>query len=399
MKAFCNWILLIVTIFALGGITASAQTSYYPPTPPQGPAPASGNTVIPVDLFLSSQVYGTIDAAVKKNNDSHQHGHTGTFIKATKTRYSPWMYATQYSDQPNESVARTSYLITYGLSDISYCTSSGCISYPFSRTVSQAIDIDISCEGFYTGTGTLTATNRVAKAYLEPDHDLLEDTLGGILWGNIIPNLVDSAITGQLRNLYYGTNSAPIKDIHGQPISCNRLGVTASPNQPNWETINYDYIRPIRGPFTGVPQIAVRVLQVRRLTLHNRNGEVGDPLENPTLVLWAGWSRISIPLGPMSEGQVYTVPASSPAVFAPMPPINDQLVLIANMVYRGNEDSTFDIFDKSINYGSGTQKFNTPKIWFELDPQISRKPIEFRGDAYEVTLQITVPQSIFRAAF
>ena len=77
MQVYAIRVLKIATVLAIaavwtgGGITASAQytyDNYYPPTPPQGPPAASGNTFITVDTFITPEVYGRIDRAIHDNN-------------------------------------------------------------------------------------------------------------------------------------------------------------------------------------------------------------------------------------------------------------------------------------------------------------------------------------------
>jgi hypothetical protein len=117
-------------------------------------------------------------------------------------------------------------------------------------------------------------------------------------------------------------------------------------------------------------------------------------VETPGLQLWANNSATSLVLPPMMEGQTF-VPTTNAAVQTPIP-ANGQLVLIANMVYQGlpQEDSTYAVFDKSTNFGSGTQTLAMPKTWTDFTPVLrpGTKPIvvSMIGEGYEVTLGISV---------
>jgi len=446
MQIHAGRMLAIATVFAIaafctgGGVTASAQytyDNYYAPTPPQGPPlPGASSQFITVDTFITPEVYGRIDQAISDNNRCYLPAKFGAascfraegvddndkciwgctkngvfvhrptsaaIITATKKRYSPWLFQTLYPDRPNDHVALVSYFVIYNLSQIWGCSGPVCFDYPFSRTVSQSIDLYISCDGWQTGTGGLAVTSVLAPAYMDPDHSVLEDTLFGILWNNVVPNYVDSRIRSALSTFGAGTKKKPLgtTDSNGvfQPMVCNRLGVTSFSDAPALESINFDYVRPPRFPPLALNQITVRVIQVRRLTVHDTWGSViRYATENPQLEFYAGYSKLVLTLPPMLEGQIYFAPSTA-TLSVPVPPNTGQLVLIATMweLTHNIRDPMFAVFDKNTNFGSGIRALNTPKIWFELNP-IFRKPLLMRANGYEVTVQITTP-SLTTATF
>ncbi|HYR86140.1 MAG TPA: hypothetical protein VE422_18785 [Terriglobia bacterium] len=423
-------VFVIIAVLTGGAVTANAQynyDNYYPPTPPQGPPAASGNTSITIDSFITPEVFGRIDQAISDNNSCYSRVKSGAascfratgvddndkciwgctkngvfiprptsaaIITVTKKRYSPWLAQTLYPDRPNENQALISYFMIYNLSQIWGC-SGVCFDYPFSRTVSQSIDLYMACAGWQTGTGGLTVTTVLAPAYMDHDHSLLEDTLFGILWNNVIPGFVDSRIRSALSSFGAGTSSKKLgtTDSDGvfHPTLCNRLGVSSFSDAPSLESVNFDFIRPPRFP-NLLQQITVQITQVRRLSVHDFNGGViRYPTEYPQLEFYAGYSKLVLTLPPMLEGQTY-FPTATAAVSVPVPPSTGKLVLIATMWETAHNirDPGFVVFDSSSNWGSGTRTLNTPKIWFELNP-IFRKPILMRAKGYELTLQITTP--------
>jgi hypothetical protein len=430
--------LAIATVFAIaavwtgGGVTASAQynyDNYYPPTPSQGPPLASGNTSITIDTFITPEVFGRIDQAISDNNSCYGLAKSGApscfrnqgvddndrciwgctkngvfiprptsaaIISATKKRYSPGLEQTLYPDRPNENVANITYFLIYNLSHIWGCSGPVCHDYPFDRTVSQSIDLYFACQGWQTGTGNLAVTTVVAPAYMDPNHSILEDTLFGILWNNVIPSYVDSRIRASLSSFGAGTSSKPIgtTDPDGtfHPKLCNRLGVSAFADAPQLESVNFDFIQGPRILPYLLQQITVRVTQVRRLTVHDLyGGVIRYATEYPQLELYAGYSHLVLTLPPMLENQTY-FPPSNAFVSVPVPPSTGRLILIATMWETASytRDPTFAVFDKNSNWGGGTRTLNTPKIWFELNP-LFRKPILMRANGYEVTLQIVTP--------
>jgi len=435
MKPNTSRILAIASVVAIsviwiGAATANAQSDlppgqhyYYPATPPQGPPPASGGPSLSVDVIFTVPLNVKVDQMVSDNNQCYwpakigapscfrdgiqdsdhciwgcmKGGHfisrpeAGAIISVSKTRYSPWMYATQYSDRPNQNVALTTYSLTYNVSGIFGCSGGVCVDYPFSRTLGQSIDIYTSCQNYWTATGVLTQTTVISAPVLDTDHSLLEDTIGGILFNNVIPNFVDSEIRAALGGAS-GTISGPIPSLATGTIACNRLGVFTFPGDPKSDAITFDFIRP-RVLLAAAPQITVQVTQVRRLPLHYLDGSpIYYPTESPRLELYAGHSKLVVSLPQMVENQTFFV-GSGGTVSIPAP--SDQLVLVANMRddTHNTLDSTYAVFDKTSNFGNGTQLITSPKVYFMLDPRISRKPIIMYGKGYEITLRISAPFS------
>jgi hypothetical protein len=394
-----------VATVTLASGTASAQSNYYPPTPAQGPPPnlSEGSANLTIDTFITRHccdpttgaadgVYDQIEQAIAANNAAYGTGSTGAVVTATKTRYAPWMYSTQSTDSPNQRVVLTSYFITYDISNIYWHG----VSYPFSRTAGQSIDIQVSCEGWYPwyqGQGQLTLTSIVSPVALDAGHSVLEDTFGGILWNNAIPDYVDSQISAKLSRFPSGTHKTPLG------FSCNTLGTQAFSDNPKLDEVLWDFVRP-KFPGNGntvLNQLSVLVTKVRRLTVHNlSNAPIYYAVENPRLELYVGYKHLAVELPQMLEGQEF-FPGSSAIVSVPMPPVTAQYagqnVIIANMwqVPQDIEDSTFLVFDKATNFGVGTRLVDTPKIWSYLNPLVSRKPIIVRSNGYEVTLQISGP--------
>jgi hypothetical protein len=295
-------------------------------------------------------------------------------ISASLQGWPASMSQTQYSDRPNQKIATIHYIATYTVSDIE--------NYPFSRTITQSIEMDASCEQWYTGQGALTFTAKVQPAYLEGDHSFVEDAVGALLNG-AIPSYVDSQIRQALSSFPSGsiTNSTA--------LVCSTLGVA-----PGGTAVVFDgAARVLNTSF--LPQISVRIMQVRRLTTHDLTGAVVYyPLETPNIELYAGFSRLQLNLPQMVEGQVY-IPPSNAVIQTPVPPDTGQLVLIGNTRYNEmyTEDSQFAVFTKASNFGNGTQLLSIPKTWSAWN-SIIKKPIWYRTGGYELTLQITVQSPI-----
>jgi hypothetical protein len=217
---------------------------------------------------------------------------------------------------------------------------------------------------------------------LEGDHSFVEDAVGALLNG-AIPDYVDGKIRQALSSFPSGsmTNSTP--------FVCSSLGVA-----PGGTAVVFDgSIRIINTSF--IPQISVRVMQVRRLSTRDSHGAVVYyQVETPNIELYAGFSRLQLNLPQMVEGQLY-IPPSTAVVQTPVPPDNGQLVLIGNTRYNEAyiEDSQFAVFGKATNFGNGTQVLSIPKTWSSWNP-VTNKPMWIRSGGYEVTLQISVPTPV-----
>ena len=380
--------------------SASAQSYYYPPTPSQGPPPNQSDSshAFTIDTFITRHccdettgakdgLYDQIEQAIAENNAAYGVASTGAVVTATKTRYSPTMWATQYTNRPNQNIVRISYYIDYEITDIYWHG----VPYPFSRTAGQSIDIDISCEGWYPwyqGKGKLTLTSHVAAPVLDTDHSIIEDTIGGILWRNVLPQYVDSQITAKLTGFGKGTHS------RGLGFDCNTLGRQSFPDSPQLDQVLWDLLQPGFLASTLRPQLSVRVLQVRRLTARDLYyNPLYYAVETPRLEVWVGYNnRITIDLPEMVEGQIY-VPDASAVVSMPVPPSNAQIqgrvVIIANtQIGDSIEDTAVLTFDKAASWGVGTPIVNTQKLWWYRS-RFSLKPILMRSDGYEVTLQVS----------
>ena len=384
---------LAVTLVCLSAArTAGAQGAPPAQGPPSPSATASGGLG---QSSITATIKGVIDQKVNEENAALtytkcinlSYPFTGQYcfqahkavISASLQGWPAFMSQTQYPDRPNQKIAVMYYNATYTVSDIE--------NYPFSRTITQSIEMDASCEQWYTGRGALTFTAHVQPAYLEGDHSFVEDAVGALLNG-AIPNYVDSKVRQALSSFPSGSTTNPT------PFVCSSLGVA-----PGGTAVVFDgAARTINTSF--IPQISVRVVQVRRLSTRDLQGAVVYyPVETPNIELYAGFSYLHLNLPQMVEGQVY-IPPSTAIVQTPVPPDTGQLVLIGNTRYNEAyiEDSQFAVFGKASNFGNGTQVLSIPKKWPGWNP-VTNKPMWIRSGGYEVTLQITVPTPVVFGSF
>ncbi|HJT86593.1 MAG TPA: hypothetical protein VJ732_02030 [Bryobacteraceae bacterium] len=377
---------ILAAAAAIAAVVLSAGTPALAQPPAQGPAQPSPNALTLEGSGITAILQNNINQGVAAANASlaANKNYHATISWSSDTWF-PYMLQTQYKDRPNEFYVNKPFILTFDVSNISAKVAGVWVSYPFDRTISQSINVQIFCEGWQNGKGVLTYKAVFDPPYLDPDHSVLEDFLGL----DFVPNYVDSKIQGALGSFPAGTQNTST----GQ--ACYSLGVPT----PAADAYEVDLQPTHRVVVATLPfsEMTVRILQVTRLTLHNRYGVVYEQVETPHLDFWAGWSRLHLDLPPMVEGQAY-VPTTNAVLQTPVPPDSGQLVLIADMTYDGvsQEDSTFAVFGKSGNFGNGTQSIPTPKTWSE-PPVNGGKPIFVTGNGYQLVVQIVSPLNLTRA--
>ena len=358
-------------VFTTGTTIANVQGTWGTPPPAEGPPLATLNAPLGLSVtdllrLASGGVQGAVTAANEKTND-----YSVSFSYVTS---SPVMLATQYEDRPNEFYASIPFDLTYTVS----------INYGGpTLTITQSSDIEVSCEGWQTGSGTVLAQIVFEPAYFDPEQ-----------YNNVITGAVQQRIQAAVSGLPLGPRTL-FKDAN----LCSTLGAyTSAQNGNAGDEIVYDY--PVTPRASVTPPISVTVLQVQRLTAEQGGVPEYEAIEQPYLQLWANETFFSLSLPPMTEGQIY-VPSNA---VVQTNPLNDQLLLIADMQYSGftlpigQSDATFTAFGRSNSFGSGTVALQTPKSWEVVGPTLpgSNKPNVFPVTmaGYELTLQISVPPQL-----
>jgi hypothetical protein len=345
---------IVAALVVLGG-PAQAQ---YPPA--QGPAQPSKNA-----HNLETSEYTFLLGAIIKNaiNTENKKLPVGSLSWAADMP-SPYVIQTLNQDRPNEFYVDIPELLTYTYS-----------AGPVSLNFTQSADFSVSCEGWQTGSGTLTVSVNVQQAQFDPDQ---------------VPAQVLPVIQSLLQSVTSGTSTIRA----GQACSSLGLGSTTKSGQSDY-AILYDTPTAKFRPPTGQIGVTVRVLKVTRLA----NGGHYEAMETPQLTLWAFYSSLQLDLPAMTEGQTY-VPATSAVVETPVPSASGELVVIASMTYSDlqNEDTTFAVFGHSSNFGSGTQNLVTPKKYPipNPNPAATNKPIIATANGYQVALQIVGPPTSAR---
>lgn len=380
MKTRSNRKLTVATVWTAAALlisasaTGLAQGTWGTPPPPEGPPQALPTA--PHDIMTSFYT-DLVTLVIQRGLDKANAKLSGASVSFSAEMSSPYMTATQFRDRPNEFYANIPYNVTYTIKILSPVGPS--------PVITQSSNIEVSCDGWQTGSGVITSKIVFDPPYFDPEQ-----------YNNLITGALQSQIQAAMNSFPLGPVSLPTSIT---PQACGSLGAytlaqTGSSDSVYWDDPHRNFVSQTQGLIT------TRLLQVRRLALEDRGVTPEyQAVESPYLQLWANESFTSLSLPPMVEGQTF-VPADTVVTTAPL---NGQLVLIANMQYSGlglpigQVDATFAVFNKSSNYGNGTQTLDTPKSWEDVypPPPFGTKPIVVTttGAGYELTLQISAPTS------
>jgi hypothetical protein len=353
--------LAIANAVAAAVIFMGAPANAQPPA--QGPAAPSPNAF----PFQHSGVTNILSTAVNQAIAGASKQLPGLVsLSWSYDTWSPSVFQTQFQDRPNEFYVKIPYILTYTAS----------VPLVASLNFTQALDVDFYCEGWQTGQGKLTIKQVLYPPYFDQDQFSIPAEILQI------PSLVNPVIQAALAQFPSGTQTSTTSQ------ACYSLGASGDAYLVDLSPTTHR-VGGASAVASALSEIRVRVLQVSRST-----SAAYEPLEKPSLYLWAGFSTMRLDLPPMVPGQTF-VPTTNAVIQTPVPPDNGQLVLIADITYSDmmQEDSNYAVFGKSSNFGSGTQKLTTEKSWF-MPAQNGNKPYKVYVDGYAVTLQITTPGNL-----
>jgi hypothetical protein len=355
--------------------------------PAQGPPAASLNfqdvPVAAVSGMLLTVINAqlAIENAALAKDPSHQ-----AVISASIQAQTPYMSATDHTNQPNQFLADVPFTVTYHVSGIQVKILGQWVPYPFDRDITQAIDVEATCEGWFTGSGALTYNVITYPPVLVGDHSFAEDAVGSLLLG-VIPAYVDSVIRDALKSAPVGSTTV------GSGIACRSLGLDTRAQGFPFDSINYDPPGLHRIGGSVVQQIQVRVTKVKRLAVRDSDGvPVYGGVEVPQFDFYAGNSHVQIHLPGMVEGQTFT-PTTGNTAETPVPDASGLLVLISNLSSGNddvNADYAFQTFGVATAFGNGTHTFSIPKHWMQPVHPGSR-PTFGTAPGYEITVEVSTP--------
>ena len=368
-------------------LTVPAINAANPPA--QGPPPASSHAqslkVSDWTSVVQAVVTGTVD---KENANLANSNSYRALIQATAVQQTPIMTTTNYPNQPNEFVAQISYNVTYQVSQIQAHTALGWVSYPFDRTLTQQIDVYHGCEGWSTGSGAISTTIFSGPLFLQGPS--LAEEVFNILLLEVLPQYISSQINSTLGAFAASTAT------FGNGAACRSLGVLTTAADNNDDLVTYDPPVHVWPGSVPPPNITVRVTQIHRLQVLDADGKpVYNPIEQPHIDIYAGFTHLLLEVPPLTQGQTVTLTTNN-TLETPIPTNPEVLVLIAN-VSSGNDDVNADYSFRTFpgsGFGNGTEVMYTPKHWVQPVTQTGGKQVSATAPGYEITFEISTPGAI-----
>lgn len=350
--------------------------SCFAQSPPLGPPDIHvDNYDIGVGLLtgiVTVQVQQSIDAT----NASLENQKQGARVSALPLQFwTPYRTPTQYTDRPNQWYVTLP--VTVGVQ----------VHIPdwFDRQVYVPLNLNVSCEGWYTGSGVIQVDAVAGQPNFEGG-SWLEDAPG--------LSLIRDAVNNAVRSNF---NVPPATSTTFSQLKCNALGVL--PGQtPTDKLAAIIYGKPpAAGPThhpAGVellePALTVTFVGLKRLVARDlKNNILYSATENIVLETYADYTVHASPVLSMREND--QVPLTiTPVVF--QPPFLDPLVILANIQQEQTsvEDSAFAIWPKSLNFSPGTHTLTVTKTYTlppgtflgQTKPQFNYVP------AYELTYTV-----------
>jgi hypothetical protein len=279
------------------------------------------------------------------------------------TVYAPYRVASENKDRPNQ------YYIDLPI-DIEINVD---ITATSDRQIYFPLDLNISCDGWQTGKGSILILTQLGPSSIEG--------------GNIIEDIlqVRDYIDNQIRqNLVVPGNINILL-----PIPCETLGVV--PRVGNDVLFGYVAYDPpsskITLPDPLSPTLQVKLLRLKRLVARGNGAIIYNPSESITLKTYADFSFRLASLT-MKEGDDVALNVA-PIILTS--PLYDKLVLIANIMQlsSGQVDSTFDYTLASANYSPGIHTLQVMKTYVIQPGLGNSKPIYVQVPGYELTYSVS----------
>ncbi len=369
--------------------------------PAQGP-PLTSNNNKELGIFVLMNVIentiqknlDTVNAQTARKKDSTG---VGAHLSYTYKVFQPQMTSTTLLDAPNENEVHIPIIVTYTIDNISWHG----IGF-FSRTISQSIDVYVTCKNWFTSQGALNIYTKADRAFID-GHSFGEAALDFFI-GHSLTDYVDSKIRASLPGALQTATQIG-------SAQCNCLGLDPGTNQSNHYkdgTIKFEYRKPIfdgGGSTNILNTIDVNLLSIKRLTAHSfpDNSALYKPVEDIQLVFYVNQTSKVAHIAQIKEEEVRTLNLGN--ISFTKPANNGSTVIIAKIDQEpglNQSDSGFDVYYKDKNFGGGIQKLVVTKFYWQPPQHLPgggmTKPTKIIVPAYELTVNINVHNMVFNSA-
>jgi hypothetical protein len=361
-------VLSVLTLSFVSGLTFAQQAP-----PPLGPPTYRSEKVqLGVGLlsgFVKTKVAEIVIDANKKISQQTKR----VMVEAMPLKvFSPMRVATLNTNRPNQYYVRLPMGISVRVK----------IPLTTDRTIFIPFDLNLSCEGWQTGNGTVQIVGQTGPPSIEGGN-IIEDVL---MVKDVINNLIRSKLTlpGAIR--FALPNS-----------SCVTIGASRSQSVGDpFAFIAYD-------PASRFGSIADRAAQsvevtfkkLKRLRARNNDVILYQPIERILLETHANFVLNQSTLLVMREDDELDLTLPPAVVKAP----GDLLVIIANIQHQPTstpEDSAFVASTRSANFSPGVHTLQITKTFTKPPGPGQTKPVQLKLPAYELTYEVRYTPSAIR---
>ena len=385
--------------FTLLGCTFFSIAAFSQP-PAQGP-PLPINQNNNLGLFV---VMNTIENTIQKNLDTvnaqiarkKDSTNIGAHLSYTYKTYQPAMVASTLFDAPNQNEIHIPIIVTYTIDNISWHG----VGF-FSRTISQSIDVYITCKNWFTTQGALNIYTKVDRAFID-GHSFGEDALDFFI-GHYLTDYVDSKIRSALPGSLQPTTT--IGTSH-----CSCLGLNTGTNDADHYKDGYVIFEYRNLGFGNLPPtiyntIDVNLISIKRLTAHSYpDGKaLYKPMEDIQLVFYANQNSQVAHLMQVKEEEVRPLNLGNIRLFKAADYASTVLIARIDQSDGSNlSDSNFEVFYKNQNFGNGNQTLVVTKSYWQPPQHLpgggTTKPIKVTVPAYELTVNINFHNLVMSGA-
>jgi hypothetical protein len=355
---FIAWIAIFILAF-------SSLVQGQPP--PVGPASYRSDKSPQIGVgVLTNGVKAMVQKAVNDTNDYLQKQGKSIRVSALPLQsWAPSRFATQYTNRPNQYYVKLPTIIGINVS----------IPVVSDRQIYIPLDMNVSCDGWQTGSGVIRIDAQTGPASVEGGN-ILEEILS-----------VKDYITKQVESYVPSVTSTQTL-----PNSqCVTIGVPPSSQYPDPSFSFIAWDPPQRILATGasaLPPLEVTFMRLKRLTARGNNGILYYPTENIVLETYANYTYSQSAVLTMQEGDELNLNIAPAVVRSPL---LDSLVLIANINQQtttGLQDSAFAASFRSANFSPGVHTLQIPKRFIIPPSRQNPKPQQINVPAYELTYNV-----------
>ena len=338
--------------------------------PAIGPGANSGQageiSVFTIKVLVEAK---TRDIVQQVNTQLENDGESARVSMSEIKPFKPLRTDTRYFDRPNSTYVRTPVFVKLNVNFPALGTL---------RTIHIPIDVEVSCNGWQNGTGTIGIRAVPGPPSIE----------GGSIFEDIIQvrGFIDAKVRNNMPTLL--PSSAP--PLLADP-RCRNIGVTDFGTATvNDDAIHFD--RPARGIIgtSGVlarPSVEVTFDRLKRLNARDlNNGVLYSEVEQIALNAFANYEQRQ-KIVSMREGDDIALNLQPVRLISSQ---YDKLVVIGNIEQPPNnpKDSAFRASLRAQNYEPGTHVLRIPKFYTRPPDRFNPHPTFVRVDAYELTYTV-----------